>query len=46
MKLKTLLATLRARNPLDTLRFARDVQSLVRMAYNAAIDSALLVVSL
>jgi SAM-dependent methyltransferase len=43
MKLKTLIATLRAQNPLDILRFVRDVQPLVRMQFlYAAIDSGLL----
>ena len=43
MKLKTLIATLRAQNPLDLLRFGRDVQTLIRMQFlYAAIDSGLL----
>jgi len=43
MKLKTLIATLRAQNPLDLLRFGRDVQTLIRIQFlYAAIESGLL----
>ena len=43
MKLKTFITILRARNPLDTLRFVRDTQTLVRMQFlYAAMDSGLL----
>jgi len=43
MKLKTLIAALRAYNLLDLLRFARDVQTLIRVQFlYAAIDSGLL----
>ena len=43
MKLKTLIAALRAYNLPDLLRFARDVQTLIRVQFlYAAIDSGLL----
>jgi SAM-dependent methyltransferase len=43
MKLKTLIAALRAYNPLDLLRFGRDAQTLIRVQFlYAAIDSGLL----
>jgi SAM-dependent methyltransferase len=43
MKLKTLIAGLRAQNPLDLLRFARDVQTLIRMQFlYAGIECGLL----
>jgi SAM-dependent methyltransferase len=45
MRLNTLIAGLRAYNPLDVLRFARDVQTLIRLQFvYAAIDSGLLAV--
>ena len=43
MKLKTLIAGLRSYNALDVLRFARDVQTLIRIQFvYAAVDSGLL----
>jgi SAM-dependent methyltransferase len=43
MRLNTLIAAIRAYNPLDLLRFARDVQTLIRILFlYAAIDSGLL----
>jgi hypothetical protein len=43
MRLNTLIAALRAYNLLDLLRFARDVQTLIRVQFlYAAIDSGLL----
>jgi len=43
MRLNTMIAALRAYNPLDLLRFGRDVQTLIRMQFlYAALESGLL----